>query len=121
MNLNKPNFKPLERLHNVEFTRDWGLPLQVTQAALNEALITGGVQLADIKNNSIRYQFTNYQRGTDFNGIRNDLMQSQLIKGWRFDNSISLSNVKRGRPAGLLPSTDLLHHSPLCQVEELFG
>lgn len=84
-------FKPLERLRNVEFTRDWGLPLQVVQE--NETIITGGVQFSDAKSNLIRYQLTNYHRGDGFNGIRNTITQIQQTRNWRFNNVFMLSNV----------------------------
>ena len=84
-------FRPVERLRNVEFTRDWGLPLVVTPE--DETIITAGLQLNDLKNNSIRYQFTNYYRSNVFKGFRNSLFQNQDIKGWKFNNTIHLSNV----------------------------
>src|SRR5690606_16605551 len=40
-------FKPLERLRNVEFSRDWGLPLEPTITPVDESIITAAVQLAD--------------------------------------------------------------------------
>jgi hypothetical protein len=86
-------FRPLERLRNVEFTRDWGLPIEESRIPVSESIITGGLQLADVKNNSLRYQFTSYNRGNNFTGIRNSLFHVQTIKGWRFNNTVSLSNI----------------------------
>jgi len=91
-------FKPLERLRNVEFTRDWGLPL-VVQAA-DEKIITAGTQLTDARNASLRYQFTNYQRSDGFNGIRNSLVHSQQTKRWRFNNVFMLSNMSNSTDKG---------------------
>ena len=84
-------FRPIERIRNVEYTRDWGLPLLVTPE--DETIITAGLQLNNIKNNSIRYQFTNYYRSNVFKGYRNSVIQSQEIKGWKFNNTIHLSNI----------------------------
>jgi len=84
-------FKPLERLRNVEFTRDWGLPLVVLPQ--DETIITASTQLADVKNNSLKYQFTRYLRGEDFQGIRNTLTHVHDIKGWRFNNMFMISTV----------------------------
>ncbi len=84
-------FKPLERLRNVEFTRDWGLPLQVTPE--NEAIATGAAQLADAKGNSFKYQFTRYSRGNSFTGIRNTISHYHTIKGWKLNNVFMYSNV----------------------------
>ena len=84
-------FKPLERLRNIEFTRDWGLPLVVLPE--DENIITAGTQLEDVKGNSLRYQFTNYRRSGGFNGFRNSVTMLQDLKGWKFNNVFSLSNV----------------------------
>lgn len=84
-------FRPVERIRSVEYTRDWGLPLVVLPE--DETIVTAGLQLNDLKNNKIRYQFTNYNRGNVFKGFRNSLFQSQDIKGWKFNNTIHLSNI----------------------------
>jgi hypothetical protein len=85
-------FRPLERLRNIEFTRDWGLPLLQVQPD-HETIITGGLQMSDSKNNSLRYQFTQYNRGTKFTGIRNSVIHNQVIGGWTFNNQLILSNI----------------------------
>jgi hypothetical protein len=84
-------FKPLERLRNVEYTRDWGLALQVAPA--DEKIATAGMKLQDAKMNNIGYQFTTYNRSDGFNGIRNTLTQQQDIRGWVFSNVLNLSNI----------------------------
>ena len=85
------NFKPLERLRNVEFTRDWGLPLVVLPQ--DETILNASTALADAKNNQLKYQFTQYLRGDDFTGIRNTVIHYQDIKGWKFNNVFMISNV----------------------------
>jgi hypothetical protein len=84
-------FRPLERLRNVEFTRDWGLPFIVQPA--DEHIYTGAVQLADAKQNSLRYQLMGYIRGDDFTGIRNILQHRHQVKGWNFNNTFNISNT----------------------------
>ena len=100
-------FKPLERLRNIEFTRDWGLSLLV--APEDEKIITGGAQLLDGANNSLRYQFTSYARGRDFNGIRNSITHTHDIKGWKFNNIFNLSNINSATDQGyfLRPSVNV--------------
>ena len=83
-------FRPIERLRNVEFTRDWGLPLVVSPA--DEHMYLAGVRIGDNKNNYLRYQLTGYLRGDDFNGIRNVITQNQRSKNWQFNNEVSLTN-----------------------------
>src|SRR5205823_334994 len=77
----------LERLRNVEFNRDWNL--SDTLRAAREQLLNGGLQLADKKNNSLRYDVVNYHRDDGYNGIRNIISQSQGVKGWRFNDRLS--------------------------------
>ncbi len=100
-------FKPLERLRNIEFLRDWGLPYTVTAA--NETLLTAGAQLADEKINSVRYQVTNYKRDNDFNGIRNSIVQVQNIGGWQLNNQFNLSSTNSSTEKGffLRPVIDI--------------
>jgi hypothetical protein len=84
-------FRPLERLRNIEYSRDWGLALRVNPA--DEKIATAGVQLEDAKANSLRYQITTYNRSDGFKGIRNAVTQIQDIGGWKFNNVLSLSNI----------------------------
>jgi hypothetical protein len=84
------SFKPVERLRNVEFTRDWGLPLVATPA--DEHIYTAAAGVSDTKGNFLRYQLTGYMRSDDFNGIRNVISQNQRARDWQFNNLISLTN-----------------------------
>lgn len=107
-------FKPLERLRNIEFTRDWGLPLSPVAQPVDETIITAGAQLADNKNNSVRYQFTSYNRDNTFKGIRNTITHTQNIRGWRFNNVFSLSTFSGTNEKGhfLRPSVDISRQFP---------
>ncbi len=100
-------FKPLERLRNVEFTRDWGLPIIVLPE--NETIYNAGVQLSDAGKNAVKYQFVSYRRGTDFKGFRNSISQVQQIKGWRLNNQINLSNLNSTTEKGYFfrPTIDI--------------
>lgn len=101
------SFKPIERLRNVEFTRDWGLPLQVTAA--DETMFSGGIELGDKLQNKLRYQVTGYNRGHDFQGIRNSIEHHQQQKGWIFNNLISYtqSNSQADKGYFLRPTVDI--------------
>nr|WP_214446638.1 hypothetical protein [Flavihumibacter rivuli] len=101
------SFKPLERLRNVEFTRDWGLPLQVTPA--DETIYNAGLELFDTKQNKLRYQLTGYNRSDGFNGIRNSLFHVQELKGWRFNNQFAYTQSENSLDKGyfLRPTIDL--------------
>ncbi len=83
-------FKPLERLRQVEFTRDWGLPLVLNPATEN--IIKASAELRNKYSNSIRYQFTNYNRSDSYNGFQNSILQTSNLKGWRFNNQFIITN-----------------------------
>jgi len=85
-------FKPLERIRNVEFTRDWGLGLQTLPA--DEHIIKASARLQNAKNNSLSYQLMNYHRGDDYNGFQNNIQQFQNLKGWQFNNQLAFTNFK---------------------------
>ncbi len=105
-------FKPLERLRNVEFTRDWGLPLIVEAA--DETIVNAATALADQKGNVLKYQFTTYTRGSRFTGIRNSLQHLHNIKGWKLNNNFNLSNVTSVTDHGhfLRPTIDISRQFP---------
>ncbi|HLY68788.1 MAG TPA: hypothetical protein VKR53_03595 [Puia sp.] len=102
-------FQSIEPLRTVEFLRDWGLPLQLNTVSDNESLYTTGFQLIDKQKNSLKYIFENYDRGTDFTGVRNTLIQNQKIAGWNFNNQFSLTNSDGtyGKGYYLRPTIDI--------------
>ena len=85
-------FKPIERLREVEFTRDWGLPLVLNPATEN--IIRASAQLKDKFSNSLTYQVTNYNRSDSYNGIQNSVLQNMKVKGWQFNNQFFITNFK---------------------------
>ena len=85
-------FRPLERLRNVEFTRDWGLGLQVLPA--DEHIIRASARLQNAKNNSLTYQVQNYNRGGDYNGFQNNIIQTFNWQGWQLNNQLALTNFR---------------------------
>ncbi|HSY76269.1 MAG TPA: hypothetical protein VK890_05400, partial [Bacteroidia bacterium] len=71
-------FKPLERLRNVEFNRDWSLPDSIQSA--DEQLLNAGFRLKDKEGGSFSYQVTNYIRSDSFDGFRQVLNHNTQIK-----------------------------------------
>ncbi|MBK7763117.1 MAG: hypothetical protein IPI46_07055 [Bacteroidetes bacterium] len=61
-------FKPLERFRQVEFNRDWNVPL----ASISQNEHLGFIHLALVKNNlgRVSYQFGTYLRGAMFTGTQ---------------------------------------------------
>lgn len=100
-------FKPLERLRDVEFSRDWGLPLILQPATEN--IIRASAGLRNKNNNGLSYQFTNYHRSDNYNGVQNSLIQNSNWKGWQFHNQFILTNFNtlNDRGSFLRPAIDL--------------
>jgi hypothetical protein len=84
-------FKPLERLRFVEFSREWGLPLQLNTAT--EDILRLSSQLRSTTS-SITYQFMNYQRsvGDHYKGFQNVIQQTLNAKGWALNNQVALTS-----------------------------
>ena len=84
-------FKPLETLRNVEFNRDWSLPFDAPAAT--EKLFDASLGISDKQNNFLKYQFTNYNRSDNYNGVRNAIENVMEIKGWHFNNQFYITNI----------------------------
>jgi hypothetical protein len=101
------NFRPLERLRNVEFYRDWGLDLLPAQAT--EHLPSATIQLNDSANNLVQYRFNGYLRSDDYQGFRQSLIHNHNINGWQLKNVFNLTNFDADRNKGyfLRPTIDI--------------
>jgi hypothetical protein len=101
-------FKPLERLRFVEFSRDWGLPLQLNPAT--EDIVRLSSQLKSTIG-SISYQFMNYQRSvTDhYKGYQNMIQQTLNSRGWMLNNQLALTtfNGTTGKGKYFRPVVDI--------------
>ena len=85
-------FRPIERLRNVEFSRDWGLGLQTIPS--DEHIIRASARLQNAKNNSLSYQLMNYNRGDEYNGFQNNIQQFFNWNGWQLNNQFAFTNFK---------------------------
>ncbi|HUP10615.1 MAG TPA: hypothetical protein VM187_00335, partial [Niastella sp.] len=105
-------FKPLERIRNVEFTREWGLPLVLQQATENILRFSTGLQ--DKNNKGISYQYLNYQRGDGYKGFQNIVQQNTVVKGWAMNNRFAVTNFNTGSNKGvfLRPVIDISKQLP---------
>lgn len=83
-------FQPLERLRNIEFARDWGLPI-ISQKA-TENIVKASAALQGENGNFLKYDFTNYNRSDHYNGFQNSLLQFSNWKNWSFNNQFVLTN-----------------------------
>ena len=84
-------FKPLERLRNVEFLRDWSLPYD--RPAADERLSNTGLKLYDRNNNFLQYEITNYNRSDHYNGWMHRVAQFNQYRGWKLSSQLSITSV----------------------------
>ena len=102
-------FSPLERLRNVEFTRDWGLELQSVPVAVDENIIKAGLGLKDRKAHAVSYQLIHYDRSDAYKGLQHQVKHAADWKGWRFNNQLVVTGFDYNQNKGsfLRPSIDL--------------
>ena len=102
-------FNPLERLRNVEFTRDWGLQLQSVPMAVDENIIKAGLGLRDKKAHSVNYQLIHYNRSDAYKGLQHQVKHTADWKGWRFNNQLVVTGFDYDQNKGrfLRPTIDL--------------
>ena len=105
-------FTPLERLRNVEFARDWGLPYDAGRA--DETLYHIGTEIRSEKSGSVRYELSGYHRGSGFRGMRNGLYQRQQWKGWKLNNQFLYTAINSQTEKGgfLRPALDVSKQLP---------
>ena len=102
-------FRPLERLRTVEFTRDWGLPIQAVPLPVDDIMLRPKIGLSVKSAHSFSYQFTNYHRSDDYNGFQNMLKHNANWKGWQFNNQFTLTsfNALNDKGSFLRPTIDI--------------
>ncbi len=100
-------FKPLERLRNVEFNRDWSLPFDAPPAT--EHLLEASFQLTDKNNNRVKYDITNYKRSDNYNGLRQSFVHYMMVKGWKVSDQVNFTNINSNTQKGnfIRPSIDV--------------
>ncbi len=100
-------FRPIERLRNIEFLRDWSLPYDISIA--DEHLTNAAVKIGDNKGNFLQYDITSYNRSDKYNGLRHQLNSYNNFNGWKLTNQISLTSVSNDFQSGSFfrPNIDL--------------
>lgn len=104
---NSMEFKPIERLRTVEFTRDWGLDLLAIPA--EEKLLSANFKIENQTGDSFDYELGTYLRNYDFKSIRNRVQNTMNKNGWRMQNQFSLTTYEDQMQKGqfLRPVIDL--------------
>lgn len=94
INYIQENFKPIERLYNIEFNRDWN----ITNPLGNQVLIVGGFQFNSVQKDSIKwqtfgkYQFEKLDYSTNFSGNKHVFQAVAKNKSVVFQTNTSLMN-----------------------------
>lgn len=100
-------FKPLERLRNIEFTRDWGLSINAPPATEN--MIRASVGIKNDLGNRLTYKFINYHISDDYNGMQHALLQFTRWQNFIFNNDFTITSYKSATDKGyfLRPVVDV--------------
>lgn len=86
------DFKPLERLRNIEFLRDWGLPFDAP--ATDEKLPSVSFQLSNGDKQKVGYTYTGYLRGDGYKGQRHQLDHSANSRGWQLNDALLFTTIR---------------------------
>jgi len=101
------NFRPIERLRNVEFNRDWGLPFDATPA--DENLFNAGIGLKNKNNHTVKFNFSGFLRSNNYTALRNSIIHSGDFEGLRFANQFNYTSIDLATQKGfyLRPTIDI--------------
>ncbi len=83
-------FKPIERLRNIEFLRDWSLPFDLLPA--NEQLISLSSKISAKNEDFATYEVTNYSRSDGYKGLRQRFVEQINKNGFRINSNTSFTN-----------------------------
>ena len=96
INYIQENFKPIERLYNIEFNRDWNL----TNPLGNQMFLAGGVQFNSVQKDTVKwktfgkYQFEKLEYSTNFSGYKHAFQTFTKNKNLALQTQISLMDSK---------------------------
>jgi hypothetical protein len=87
------NFKPIERLFNIEFNRDWNITSTLTG---NQSFLTSGLDFNFNNKGKAIYQFENLTFGNSFSGNRHEISGRYAAKKWMIwsNSSVMKSDSK---------------------------
>ncbi|MBU3714680.1 MAG: hypothetical protein FGM46_07000, partial [Ferruginibacter sp.] len=92
-------FKPIERLRNVEFLRDWSLPFNLLPA--DEKISRLSFRVMDQISNDFKYEIINYKRSDGYNGFMHFLDQNFSKNSFSFNSKLSMLNFDADRQKGI--------------------
>lgn len=83
------NFSSVERLYNIEFSRDWNL---ATTVLGNQSYLVSGLNFILPKKGILTYQFEKLDFSNNFSGNRHVLNGAFKMKNWSLQNQGSFLN-----------------------------
>ncbi len=92
-------FKPVERLRDIEFLRNWSLSLNSGNA--DELLSSIDVNLKSTKGNQLKYLLENYRRSDGYNGFKNTFSQNLNSKYIKLKSELRLLNFSDNNNNGV--------------------
>ena len=115
------NFRPIERLRPVEFTREWGLPvfMQQEQEQINEF----SAELFRNNDHRLKNTIQQYKRGLLFSGWKYQLQHRLNYQLWGWDAFVNYSSMDSGLNKGffLRPQLQLKRQMNIWGSAELGG
>ncbi|MBU6158511.1 MAG: hypothetical protein KGP35_05710 [Bacteroidetes bacterium] len=114
-------FRPVERLRPVEFTREWGLPILLQQES--EQITDAFVELNKASSHRFKHTLQHYQRGALFTGWKNQLQHEWSQTGWSSYTQLNYSAMDSGLNRGYFfrPQVQLKKQFPALKGAEIGG
>ncbi len=112
------NFRPVERLRDVEFNRDWGLPIQPVTAG--EDLYRFSASIREGEQHMLSYAVSGLHRTTGEQAFRQELIHKLEHRSWRMENSFRHTGLSATDQTGyfLRPSVRIIRRLPKWQGME---
>ena len=102
------NFKSIQRIYNVEFSRDWG----ISNSSGNQSLVQSEIFLSDKKDKEFTYGFELLKLGETYSGNRHNFHSKIRIKNTSFTSSTSfLNNSNQQESTSFLRAKAQIKHS----------
>ncbi len=90
------NYSSIERIRNVEFSRDWNIDVLNTQQGLEQKFLRGGLRLSNDSIAELSYRYEDLSIGESYSGIRHGLSGAMKRKGTRAIVDASLMRNEQG-------------------------
>ncbi|MFN9710399.1 MAG: hypothetical protein ACK55K_03205, partial [Bacteroidota bacterium] len=115
------NFRPIERLRAVEFTREWGLPIFMQQE--EEQISDVAVELFKTDQHRFKNSLQRYQRGLLFSGWKYQLQHQLNHRQWNWNTFVNYSAMDSGFNKGffLRPQVQMKRQVSLLGGSEIGG